>query len=399
MEFLWKTWWFPSLIKPSKSGLLTNCSKQSNFESQFLLIKTLLNYIFYNEDGDVSVYSATIRKFIKEKQYILYYSIRELMNEYFNKLLSKDLPSLEIDKTEKKPVSITSICLSLECIKLIQCIFEKRIDEVKSINKNCANLIERISLFTKDEDNGMVNTNIYKPNPKLFTYILPDDSNKMTLSEFTNALHYVVFSRIEIAKLKDVNIKLEEWQRSFVELLLEIYLSSYSNESDTENKGVFLDLFYQILKTPFRFVSDPQKEDKIKLIGYYLRQHYKNLSEEDIFNEINDLAKVFQDNIGVLLKQQQQIDYILREIINALKMTITRIENDIKKVKIGMYQCAIGEKFIELYYCDYKINKILGKKHKGEPKFIPYKYTINLKIQTINNRKPLKNRPKQLHEY
>ena len=78
MDLLYNRWWQKALSKPSASGLLTNCSVEDTFVVQLAFPLKILSWIFFMKnvkdinDESLLLHELEIRKFVEEKQYVLY---------------------------------------------------------------------------------------------------------------------------------------------------------------------------------------------------------------------------------------------------------------------------------------------------------------------------------------
>lgn len=67
MDIVFNKWWLPSLVKPSKSGLLSSCVSDSIFAFQLKPVIKILKLIFFDKEPDPQL-SHALNHFIAAKK-------------------------------------------------------------------------------------------------------------------------------------------------------------------------------------------------------------------------------------------------------------------------------------------------------------------------------------------
>ena len=307
------------------------------------------------------------------------------MNKYFEDLISIKLPLLSISELKNELLMVSSICISLENIKCIQEVFYENIEKVREINPNCAKYIERIDFFIKSDKSITNSFNVSQLSSESFKYVCLDPEDKLSPKEVKDAICYVLFKDINIIEQKDENVKCEKWQDCLIKLLLKTDLTSYTDEGNDELKISMVKLFKQIYKTPIRFSANVSEAGHVKVMGYYLSKHLKNVEAKNLSNEINALKNSFQIDIKDLLSKQQELEKLLRLTVNSLNNKIIGIQREIDEANTDIFQCCLARELIKKYNCEYEIVK---------PKESSDKYTIIFKKS-----KPITDKSRTLSEY
>ena len=141
--------------------------------------------------------------------------------------MAVELPSLEVTQAAKDTVMVSSLCMSLENIKLIQELLYEDIGNLEKIDSTFVKYVNRIQFFIENKDTTSMYPDKFKPNKKNFQYINMSSSNEITEEQFENANYYILFQDIEINEPNQKSIQLHKWEQCLVQLLLEPDLTSY----------------------------------------------------------------------------------------------------------------------------------------------------------------------------
>ena len=330
--------------------------------------------------------------------------------------MAVELPSLEVTQAAKDTVMVSSLCMSLENIKLIQELLYEDIGNLEKIDSTFVKYVNRIQFFIENKDTTSMYPDKFKPNKKNFQYINMSSSNEITEEQFENANHYILFQDIEINEPKQKSIQLQKWEQCLVQLLLETDLTSYCNKlsnssSPLSAENPLRELFWQIHKAPTGFLIDSNKGGEVKVMAYFLSKYFENISETNLVKEFNTLRDYYQKEVEDLLERQERLEQSLHLAINSLTNQIAGIESRINNNNSNVFQCLLARKVLDAYTCSYEItqempltnkrglNKDIGLIMKGDLK----KYVINLeqidKSQKSSKKKTLPHKIQRISEY
>ena len=386
-------------MKPVENGIMSICIFEDVFARQFTTILKVLKGVLYGKMLDQKTPGYTsINIYIASKQLAFnVISYRKMIDEYLEELLSVDLPSFDIVDAEEDSLIVSSVCMSVESIKLIHELMQGHFDYIKLHKESFSKYVARVQFFISNQETSTNPNDIFKPTEKSFQAETGDGLPPPTKEEFESAYHYVLFQDISVKSGKNTDMQLEKWQSCITKLLSEIDLSSYYNNqirdktsSKPAQQSKLTKLLYQIFKCPEGFISDQDNGVKIKLMAYYLINYFEAQGEENARNDLETLKTIYDEGVKLILDKHQRVEQNLRLTLTALTNRDSCLKTQIVRYNNDVVNNILAGRFVTTYRYPYEITKISAAasppKRLGDKKyasFIVEKTTIDSKYLLV----------------
>ncbi len=278
---------------------------------------------------------------------------------------------MEISKPEEHALVISSVCMSLESVKLIYNIMKGRDTEVRVVSDLFGKYMDRIQIFL-DNPQGIQAGTVFEPTEARFGVEPTGKEGPPTKAEFDAAQHYVLFQDISIQEKKESELLTEKWQQSLHRLLLEIDLSSYYNKriqadrKDSLYKIDLLELLQQIKKYPSGFMVSPEKSIKVKLLASSLYNYFQKGGEKNARASMEKLKKTYSEIVAKSAKKQQQVEHNLRMAISAINSRMSSVKETTRRANDVIISGIYAGDFISRFVFAFETKREVPKPSKDK---------------------------------
>eukprot|EP01022_Parablepharisma_sp_SALTPOND_P017064 TRINITY_DN2648_c0_g1_i2.p1 TRINITY_DN2648_c0_g1~~TRINITY_DN2648_c0_g1_i2.p1 ORF type:complete len:737 (+),score=91.23 TRINITY_DN2648_c0_g1_i2:1618-3828(+) len=377
MDLLYQKWWKYALSHPNKYRITKVSVPYSSNNLPPTHINTtldLLENVLYARKVPETINSFTeLNAYIESK--------RAIVEKYIADLLNIDLPSMDLPEAEDNSLVISSVCISIQNLKLIYETLLSRISEVSAIKETCTKYINRIKFIMENPSGMEVFPPIFMPTEDRFKAEPP--SNR---EEFVSSSHYIMFQDVSVREKKREQILSEKWQQALHKLLLEIDLTGYYNESGVALKGneecvyeiSILKLLRELYEYPNGFMANAGNKTKVKLLAGDLLNYFEERDEKSARESMESLKDTYMKTVAVTLDKQQKVEYCLRQAINSLKSRIGKTEESCNQIQDTIISGIYADHFITKFVFTFEIKKEIPptpKDKKGTSEAI---YTVSL---------------------
>jgi len=290
---------------------------------------------------------------------------RKIVDEYVKELLAIELPLFK-EKADNEYFTISSVCISIEDIKLILDLLVENSASVNEIDLTIIKCIERIHHI--NDSHMLVNKD-----SKIFESI--ETNEPLDEEELKAARYYVIIQSIKTNKDTEEEDLLGKWEQCLIKILFKTNLNSYCARIEkvlplNSQYNMVEELFHQIYKEPNEFLLDIKDKGTVKVMAYFLANHFRIADPKCILENIQKLHCHYKELISIDSARYRNIEQHLQLVINFLNNKINAIENEIERYNQDVFQCTIARTFLSLYNCQYKIKKELKKRDNSNKKIL-----------------------------
>jgi len=397
-DIIYTKWFKKALQNPIEYGIpdllfLPNFLNEKIYESKILseLFELFENVIFQRKYSELEPSFTELNTFIDSKKLQI--------DSYYQKLLFKiEIPKYDSVITIKQNlddfVNISSVCISLQNLKLIYETFQSKFEELTSIHERCSKYISRLKFTFSESDKP----SIFMPTEERFQCENLDNSNNEQIKneEFICASHYVFLSDINIKEKKPVqNTEQIIWQEDLFKLLLEIDLTGVVNNSNVyafykeKYEVEILKLLRQIYDNPSKFLVSKENCYKVKILAMSLLDYFEPKGEKIARESIELLKGYYENTVKNTIIRQQDLEHKLRIIINSLHNRKLNIEQNCIQIQEKIISKKYAEQFMQkLQLGSLEITKEFRKENTSPTYSHNYKYNIKIDLKQEKTLKP-----------
>jgi len=310
IDFLFDKWWNPALTNPKINELIDICTINEGFNKRVTYLMKVLEAILYSKE-DLKSFSPSVSNYIESKQKFSEY--------YLMKLL--EVKYLAEKQALEPKVIINSSCISIKGLKIIKTLLNDNLEELMKLNDIYGKCIKHLQLTTSSKQGNR--PPVLEPTVASFSYELIGNFDPLTQTDLDLDLgFYVIFNDIEAKEMMQKDFFTEKWQKLLQRLLLAIDLSSHcsiSQETSAElGQNEIVETMKEMAAYPIGFIIDKDSETKVALLGHYLSDTFKNLSEGQVTECISDLKLKYTEAIEDLVRQTKEVEDEMQSILRSL---------------------------------------------------------------------------------
>ncbi len=313
---------------------------------------------------------------------------RPEIEKYICDLLAIDLPNVEVAKPAEHSLVISSVCMSVENIKLIYTLMKERQKEAGEINDLFVKYLSRIEFLLEHPQGvqGGSSKSVFEPSSERFMVEKcgPDSSRALTPEEFARAQHYILFQDVSVCETSEKDgLMTENWQQTLHRLMLEIDLSSYYNRHIVAHEGKdagvckvdILGLLRQIRKYPSGFMVSKEKETRVRLLASALHDHFSQSGEQLARENMERLKETYTKIVARNLDKQRLVEHNLRMALGAISSRMGSIRETSQRAREVVVSGIYAGEFIDRFIFAFEIRRgcprSAGSPAKNERKVVP----------------------------
>lgn len=308
-DFLLYRWWGVYLTRPEHSGLVELCVVDERFSKKVLVVLRILKEVFRLPKSSHSFHlSPEIAEYIEIKA--------KAADSYLTELLDIIPPNL--DETQPAAISVESICASYKLIEAVFNALDAQHEVVAKQDETVGKCLGTLDSVKERLSKGQpMNLNCKFDGEAI------DSIEGLRIEASEGKECYFVFQKIEFRKKDLESLSPEKWQRVFFKLLLDIDLSSSECETaelseDSSSNNEIMKTMQEITKRPGSFATSEESIEKVRLMGYFMCEFFKELGADSVLDAIVLFNSKLTEAINTLTSEIKMTDDEFDEIMRTV---------------------------------------------------------------------------------